>query len=334
VRQRFFITGTAGFIGFHLARRLLSEGHEVAGFDALTPYYDEGLKAARRAALSGMPGFMETIGRLEDRDALFRAVEAAEPDIIVHLAAQAGVRAGTAALSVYVDSNVTGSFNLLEIASRLKPRHLLLASTSSVYGGDGLPFRETASANHPLSVYAATKKAMEALAHAESHLHGVPTTCFRFFTVYGPWGRPDMALFRFTSQILAGEPITLYGQGEMSRDLTYVDDLIEAIASLCAHPPESGAGVAGLDSLSPVAPWRAVNIGSGRAVALRELVAAIEEATGRKAERVLLPMQPGDVRETHADTALLSALIGTRAPTPLAQGVAAFVAWYRGHYGV
>lgn len=336
--MRFLITGTAGFIGFHLARRLLAAGHAVCGYDALTDYYDPALKRRRHEILGAFAGFTPVVARLEDADALARAGEAAQPEVIVHLAAQAGVRHSIENPQAYVDANLIGSFNVLELARRLKPRHLLAASTSSVYGGNTkMPFSESDPTDLPLTLYASTKKAMEAMAHSHAHLFGVPTTCFRFFTVYGPWGRPDMALFKFVRAILAGAPIEVYGNGEMRRDFTYVEDLVEAICRLVYLPPLvdrpiEATGV--VDTLSPVAPWRVVNIAGGRPVGLIDFVEAIERALGRTAERVMLPMQPGDVRETFADHRLLEALTGYVPQTPVADGVAAFVAWYLDRYGV
>jgi UDP-glucuronate 4-epimerase len=331
--MRFLITGTAGFIGFRLAQRLLAEGHSVVGYDNLNDYYDRRLKEARHAILLGHDSFQAVVAPLEDIGALSRAAELAAPDYIVHLAAQAGVRYSLENRRAYVDSNLTGSFNLLEVAKEAKPRHLLMASTSSVYGGNKtVPFRESDRADFPITLYAATKKATEAMAHSYSHLWNVPTTCFRFFTVYGPWGRPDMALFKFVDAIQAGRPIEVYGMGEMRRDFTFIDDLVEAITLLLDRSPTIGEPVTfegGADTLSPVAPWRAVNIAGGQPVQLLEFVKAIEAALGRRAERVLLPMQPGDVRETFADHRLLQALTGYRPQTPLSVGVAAFVEWYR-----
>lgn len=335
--MRWFVTGTAGFIGFHLARRLLAEGHTVVGYDAMTDYYDPALKRARHAILAASPAFSATIARLEDAATLARTMDAAAPDVVVHLAGQAGVRYSIDNPRSYVDSNLVGSFNLIEQARAVRPRHLLLASTSSVYGGNEvLPFREVDRADHPVSLYAATKKAMEAMSHSHAHLFGVPTTCFRFFTVYGPWGRPDMALFKFVRAALEDRPIEVYGNGEMRRDFTYVDDLVEAVLRLAEVVPERGAPVATgavADTLSPVAPWRVVNIAGGQPVDLMDFVAAIEAALGRPVARTMLPMQPGDVRETFADHRLLEALTGYRPTTPIGDGVAAFVAWYRSHYG-
>jgi UDP-glucuronate 4-epimerase len=331
--MRFLITGTAGFIGFHLAKRLLAEGHSVVGYDNMNDYYDGRLKEARHAILSGHDTFQAVVAPLADMGALRRAAELAAPDHIVHLAAQAGVRYSLENPRAYVDSNLIGSFNLLEVAKESKPRHLLLASTSSVYGGnETLPFRESDRADFPITLYAATKKAMEAMAHSYAHLWNVPTTCFRFFTVYGPWGRPDMALFKFVDAIQAGRPIELYGMGKMRRDFTFIDDLVEAIMLLLDRSPTVGVPVTfegGADTLSPVAPWRVVNIAGGQSVRLLDFVEAIEAALGRRAERTLLPMQPGDVRETIADHRLLEALTGYRPQTPLSVGVPAFVEWYR-----
>ncbi len=241
--MKYLITGSAGFIGFHLTQRLLDEGHEVTGFDAMTPYYDVTLKEARNGLLARHPGFTAVSGQLEDAEALNRAADLAKPDIIVHLAAQAGVRYSLENPKAYIDSNLIGSWNVLELAKQVKPQHLLLASTSSIYGANPkVPFKETDKADEPMSLYAATKKGMEAMAHAYANLHQVPTTAFRFFTVYGPWGRPDMALFKFTDAILSGRPIEVYGEGNMERDFTYVSDLVEAIMRLMPLPP-AGAPV-------------------------------------------------------------------------------------------
>lgn len=331
--MRFLITGTAGFIGFHLARRLLADGHVVVGFDAMTEYYDVRLKRARHAILERSNGFSALIGRLEDQAALTAAAELAQPDVIVHLAAQAGVRYSIENPRAYVDANLVGSFNVLELAKTLKVKHLLVASTSSVYGAnDKMPFSERDKADWPMTLYAATKKAMEGMAHSHAHLNGVPTTCFRFFTVYGPWGRPDMALYKFVDAIEHGKPIEIYGEGRMKRDFTYIDDLVEAVVRLVPAVPKLGepVGPAGLDTLSPVAPWRVVNIAGGTSVGLLDYVEAIEAALGKTAEKLLLPMQPGDVRETHADPSLLQALTRYTPTTDVATGVKAFVDWYVG----
>ena len=336
-RGRILVTGSAGFIGFHLCRLLLAEGFEVAGLDAMTDYYDVRLKERRHAMLLEDGRFSRTVGRLEDMEALERLFAGGRPDAVVHLAAQAGVRHSLEDPRSYVDANVVGTFNLLECARTAGTGHLLMASTSSVYGaGTAMPFVETAPTDAPMTIYAATKKATEAMGHSCAHLWGLPVTAFRFFTVYGPWGRPDMALFRFTKGILEGTPIDLYNHGDMYRDFTYVDDLARAIRLLIDAPPpppgERGAAIPG-DSLSPVAPFRVVNIGNGTKVRLLDFVEAIEEALGRAAIRNPMAMQPGDVPATWADTSLLHALTGFRPSTDVREGVRAFVAWYRGYHG-
>lgn len=330
--MKFFVTGSAGFVGFHLCRRLLAEGHQIVGYDGMTDYYDVGLKRRRHAILLQHAGFSVVEGMLEDKALLGRSIESLEPDIIVHLAAQAGVRYSIEAPEDYVSSNLAGSFNVLECARKASLKHLLIASTSSVYGGNQtVPFRETEATDHPLSFYAATKKAVEAMSHSYAHLFGIPTTCFRFFTVYGPWGRPDMALFKFVEAIQEGAPIELYGEGNMRRDFTYIDDLVEAIRRLGDRVPMVGAAVEG-DSLSPVAPWRVVNIAGGHPVGLLRFVEAIEAALGKRAERILAPMQPGDPGETYANPSLLEALTGYVPVTDIEAGVRAFVDWYRSEY--
>ncbi|SON58153.1 UDP-glucose 4-epimerase [Hartmannibacter diazotrophicus] len=331
--MRYLITGTAGFIGFHLARRLLDEGHFVVGFDGMTPYYDPRLKEARHAVLARSNGFRPVIGMLEDADALTRAAELAEPEVIVHLAAQAGVRYSLENPKAYVDANVVGSWNILEVAKQAGVKHLLLASTSSIYGAnEKVPFAETDKTDEPMTIYAATKKSMEVMAHSYAHLYDIPTTAFRFFTVYGPWGRPDMALFKFVEAIENDRPIEIYGEGQMSRDFTYIDDLVEGIVRLIAIPPAEENRVAepaGIDTLSRHAPFRVVNIGGGQPVGLMTFVETVEAAVGRPAIRKMLPMQPGDVPRTYASADLLKALTGYCPETRVADGVAAFVDWYR-----
>ena len=336
--KRAFITGTAGFIGFHLAKLLLDEGWQVHGLDGMTTYYDINLKRARLALLQQNPGFTQVEAMLEDAEAVMQAARAAQPDVIVHLAAQAGVRYSLEAPRAYIDSNLIGTFNVMEAARELKVGHLLMASTSSVYGAnENMPFRETDKADHPLTIYAATKKANEAMGHAYAHIHDLPVTMFRFFTVYGPWGRPDMAPFKFTKAILAGEPIDIYNNGEMWRDFTYVTDLVQGIAGLIdAVPvrPASRDAIADGDSLSPAAPFRVVNIGNGQKVRLMDFIEAIEQATGKQAMRNFLPMQTGDVPATWADASLLSRLTGGCPATDVHDGIRAFVSWYRGFYQV
>jgi UDP-glucuronate 4-epimerase len=332
--MRILITGTAGFIGFHLARRLCAEGHLVTGIDGMTSYYDVTLKRERNAILSRSNAFRGHEIMLEDMERLRGIAESDKPEIIIHLAAQAGVRYSLENPRAYIDANIVGTFNVLEVARAVKPRHLLIASTSSVYGANAaIPFRETDRADQPLTLYAATKKACEVMAHSQAHLYSVPTTLFRFFTVYGPWGRPDMAYFKFVRQMLRNEPIDIYGHGKMSRDFTYIDDLVEGIIRLMPLIPEKGVYAAGdLDSISPVAPHRIVNIGGGRPVALLDFIAAAERSLGIVAKRNYLDMQPGDVPITFAAADLLEQLTGFRPATPMQTGVDAFVAWYREHY--
>jgi len=331
---RVLVTGTAGFVGFHLARRLLADGHAVLGIDGLTPYYDVALKRARHDLLKAEPGFAECVAMLEDEGALAAACDGFAPEVIVHLAAQAGVRYSLEAPATYVSSNVVGSFNVMELARRHQVRHFLCASTSSAYGAnEKMPFAEVDRADYPLTIYAATKKSMELMTHSYAHLWGVPTTAFRFFTVYGPWGRPDMALFKFAEAMLEDRPIDLFNGGDMVRDFTYVDDLVEAIVRLIPQSPRQGepVGPAGVDSLSPIAPWRLVNIGGGAPVKLLDYVAAIERALGRRARVNRLPMQKGDVPATFADTRLLEALIDYKPSTPVTVGVKAFCDWYQAY---
>ena len=331
--MKIFVTGTAGFIGFHLARRLLEAGHSVTGFDGVTDYYDPALKRVRLKLLAEHASFAQVEGMLEDADALDGAVAASHAEVVVHLAAQVGVRYSLEAPQSYVRSNVVGTANLLETLRRHRPGHLIFASTSSVYGGNTkVPFAETDRTDGPISLYAATKRSGEAMVHSYAHLFDIPSTCLRLFTVYGPWGRPDMALFKFVSAVLEGRAIGVYGQGQMRRDFTYVDDVVDAIGRLIDLPPETGRSVAH-DSLSAVAPFRVVNIAGGQPTELTDFIRAIEKAVGRKANLNLLPMQPGDVVATQADTALLRELVGVLPETPVDAGVARFVDWYRGHYG-
>lgn len=329
--MHYFITGTAGFIGFHLARRLLADGHQVTGFDGMTPYYNVKLKQMRHAALAQYPAFKPVIAMLEDRAAVEDAMAKAKPDVVIHLAAQAGVRYSLENPQSYLTSNVTGSYNIIELAERHKVKHLMLASTSSIYGANPtVPFRETDRADEPLTIYAATKKSMELMAHAHAHLYKTPTTAFRFFTVYGPWGRPDMALFKFVDLMLNGEPIEIYGEGQMSRDFTYIDDLVEAIVRISHVIPDESNRVADekIETLSRQAPFRLVNIGGGQPENLMDFVELVEKALGQPAIRKMLPMQKGDVPRTYAAPDLLQALTGYAPSTRLEDGVKAFVDWY------
>lgn len=334
--RRVLITGTAGFIGFHLARLLLAEGFRVHGYDAMTDYYNVSLKQRRHQMLHQTPGFSATEARLEDFETLWKTADDFQPDIIVHLAAQAGVRYSLEQPRTYINANVVGTFNVMEAARELKVSHLLMASTSSVYGANTeMPFIETEKADTPLTIYAATKKANEAMAHSYAHLWDLPTTMFRFFTVYGPWGRPDMALFKFTKAIIEGQPIDVYNHGEMYRDFTYVEDLVRGIRLLIDAVPErpvDGVVPEG-DSLSPVAPYRVVNIGNSNKVKLTDFIGAIEAELGIPARRNLMDMQPGDVPATWADAGLLQRLTGYRPETDVHDGIAAFVAWFREYYG-
>ncbi len=326
------ITGSAGFIGFHTAKRFLDSGFAVIGYDGFTEYYDPYLKRRRDAILRQYSSFVSVEGMLEDLDLLRNTVEQHRPELVIHFAAQAGVRYSIDNPSAYLSANITGTVNLLETLRNNVPSHLLLASTSSVYGGNQTrPFAETARIAFPISLYAATKSACEAISHSYAHLFDIPTTCFRFFTVYGPWGRPDMALFKFVDRIIRGEEIEIYGYGRMSRDFTFIDDLVEAIVRLCdLIPRPGGIGINSStpDSASPIAPWRVVNIAGGHGVPLLRLVAAIEDALGVKAQKRMLPMQAGDIIDTIASPDLLTTLTGFRPSTTIEQGVSAFVDWY------
>lgn len=330
--MRYLITGSAGFIGFHLARRLLEAGHEVLGIDNFSPYYDVSLKEERNQLLEAYAGYRVARLGLEDAEALNASWDAFRPEAVVHLAAQAGVRYSIEHPEAYVSANLIGTFNVLEAARRMPPRHLMAASTSSAYGAnETMPFVETDRAMHPMTLYAATKASTELMGHAYAHLFGTPTTFFRFFTVYGPWGRPDMALFKFARAMLAGEAIEIYGEGRMSRDFTYVDDLVEAIIRLAAVVPAEANRVEG-DTLSPVAPFRLVNIGGGRPEPLMGYIGELEAALGVTADKKFLPMQDGDVPHTTASAELLQRLTNYRPSTPIAEGVPAFVNWFRDRY--
>lgn len=335
--RRVLVTGSAGFIGFHLAQLLLAEGFRVHGLDGMTDYYDVALKRRRHAILHQNPGFTATEAMLEDGEALDRMADEFAPEVIVHLAAQAGVRYSLENPRAYVDANIVGTFNVMEAARRLGVQHLLMASTSSVYGAnEDMPFTETEKADTQLTIYAATKKAGESMGHAYAHLWNLPTTMFRFFTVYGPWGRPDMALYKFVEAILAGRPIDIYNHGEMYRDFTYVADLVRGIRLLIDAVPARPAGpdeIAAGDSLSPVAPFRIVNIGNSDKVRLLDFVDEIERCLGRKAIRNYMDMQKGDVPATWADAELLHRLTGYRPQTDVRDGIAQFVQWFREYYG-
>lgn len=336
--MRILVTGSAGFIGFHLSEALLQAGHRVVGYDGMTSYYDVALKKRRHQLLSQHEHFRREENMLEDYDRLRAIALEEKPDVIVHLAAQAGVRYSLENPQAYVDANLLGAFNVMEVARELEVKHLLMASTSSVYGAnEKIPFAETDKADAPMTLYAATKKANEAMAHSYAHLHGIPTTMFRFFTVYGPWGRPDMALFKFTKGVLEGAPIDVYNKGDMYRDFTYVTDLVRGIELLIDQPPEApdarSRAIEG-DSLSPNAPHRVVNIGNGNKVRLVDFIEAIETACGRTAIKNFMPMQKGDVPATWADNSLLRTLTGYAPQTDVREGVQKFVDWYREYYSV
>jgi UDP-glucuronate 4-epimerase len=319
--MRVLITGVAGFIGYHLAARLLAEGHEITGLDNLSSYYDVGLKKARLHELKSRFGFDAAIFDITDRDSLDRMFVGARPDVVVHLAAQAGVRYSLTNPEAYVASNLVGFANMLEVCRKYPPRHLLYASSSSVYGNAArLPLSESDPTDRPLSIYAATKKANEAMAHSYSHLFALPATGLRFFTVYGEWGRPDMAFFSFARDMLSNQPITVYNGGKMSRDFTYVGDAVESVARLMDRPPVASEGRA---------PSGIVNIASGRRVPILDFIAALESALGKTAEKRYAEMQPGDVTETWADTAKLTALTGFAPQTRIDQGIARFADWYK-----
>ncbi|GIX34177.1 MAG: NAD-dependent epimerase [Lysobacterales bacterium] len=330
--RRVLVTGHAGFIGAHLSRRLLELGAELIGFDNLNPYYDPKLKRARLRWIAEAGAFTHLQADLTDREAVAAAFAEHRPEIVFHLAAQAGVRYAAENPEAYVQSNVVGSLHVLEGCRRHPVRHLLLASTSSVYGANRcLPFREDQGTDHPLTLYAASKKGCEAMAHAYAHLFGIPVTVLRFFTVYGPWGRPDMALFRFAEAILDGRPVPLYNHGRHRRSFTYVDDVIAALLALAPLSPRPDPD---WDPRRPdpkssgVAPYRLLNLGNARAVELTRYLELLEAALGRKAQRELLPAQPGDVEETEADASALAALIGFRPETPVEEGVRRFAQWY------
>lgn len=332
------ITGSAGFIGYHLTQLLLSKGVAVVGYDGMTDYYDVRLKQRRHQMLLQNQNFRAQEGMLEDLERLRALALEVKPKVIIHLAAQAGVRYSLENPRAYVDANLVGAFNVMEIARELAVDHLLMASTSTVYGAnEKIPFAETDQADAPMTLYAATKKANEAMAHSYSHLHGIPTTMFRFFTVYGPWGRPDMAPFKFTKGVLEGTPIDVYNDGNMYRDFTYVTDLVRGIELLIDQPPEAPSArsraIEG-DSLSPNAPHRVVNIGNGDKVRLVDFIEAIETACERKAIKNFMPMQKGDVPATWADNSLLRALTGYAPQTEVREGVQKFVDWYREYYSV
>jgi UDP-glucuronate 4-epimerase len=334
--MKVLVTGSAGFIGSAVAERLLARGDEVVGVDNLNPYYDPCLKQARLERIRRRFPFENHVVDIENRSALESVFATVQPDRVVHLAAQAGVRYSIENPQAYVDSNVTGFLNVLECVRHHATEHLVYASTSSVYGANTrMPFSVHDNVDHPVSLYAATKKANELMAHTYAHLFRIPVTGLRFFTVYGPWGRPDMALFTFTRNILAGEPIPVFNYGRHKRDFTYVDDIVEGVVRVLDRVPQPDPAWRSdtPDPASSAAPYRLYNIGSNRPVDLLRYIELLEQALGRKAERQLLPMQPGDVPDTYADVQALIDDVGYRPDTPVEAGVARFVEWYLAYYG-
>ncbi|HEX7884985.1 MAG TPA: NAD-dependent epimerase [Phenylobacterium sp.] len=330
------VTGSAGFIGFHLSRRLLERGESVVGLDSLNSYYDPKLKAARLAILEAHGRYRHAKLDLADRHGMPALFADVKPDRVVNLAAQAGVRYSLESPETYVDSNVVGFLNILEGCRAVQPKHLVFASTSSVYGNhNNLPFNVHDAATHPITLYAATKLANESMAHSYAHLFGIPSTGFRFFTVYGPWGRPDMALFKFTDAILKGQPIDVYGEGRMQRDFTYVDDIVDGLVAALDRPPAPNPAwnSEAPDPATSAAPWRVLNLGASRRIELMRYIEVLEEKLGRKAELNLMPMQAGDVARTEADTAETRAVLDYTPSTTIEEGVGRFVDWYREYYG-
>ncbi|WP_171454162.1 NAD-dependent epimerase [Serratia marcescens] len=335
--MKFLVTGAAGFIGYHVAERLLTAGHQVVGIDNLNDYYDVGLKMARLDRLADKPGFRFIKLDLADREGMATLFAEHQFQRVIHLGAQAGVRYSLVNPLAYADANLIGHLNVLEGCRHNKVEHLLYASSSSVYGlNRKLPFATEDSVDHPVSLYAATKKANELMSHSYAHLYGLPTTGLRFFTVYGPWGRPDMALFKFTKAILAGESIDVYNHGEMHRDFTYIDDITEAIVRLQAVIPQADPSWT-VEQGSPAtssAPYHVYNIGNNTPVKLMEYITALEQALGLTARKNMLPMQPGDVMDTSADTVELYRDIGFKPETSVEEGVKRFVDWYKAFYQV
>lgn len=333
--MKYLVTGAAGFIGFHLVQRLCADGHEVVGIDNLNDYYEVSLKEARLAQLAPLPGFRFIRLDLADRAGMAKLFADEGFERVVHLAAQAGVRYSLDNPFAYADSNLVGHLTVLEGCRHHGIGHLIYASSSSVYGlNDQMPFATTDGVDHPISLYAASKKANELMAHSYSHLYGLPTTGLRFFTVYGPWGRPDMALFKFTKAILAGEPIDVYNQGQLSRDFTHVDDIVEGIMRVADHVPTANSewttSQGARDQSS--APYRLFNIGNGSPVRLLDFIEALEQAIGKPAIKNMMAMQPGDVHATWADTRGLFDAVGYQPQMTVAAGVKTFIDWYRGYY--
>ncbi len=334
MKKRFLVTGSAGFIGFHLCQLLLKDGNEVIGLDSLTDYYDKDLKIARLEKLTKNKNFIEIKECLTNYEVLEKVFSFYNPNAVVHLAAQAGVRYSIENPRSYLNSNIVGTFNILEAIKKFKTKHTLIASTSSVYGANTImPFNEKQKTEAQLSFYAATKKSCEVLSHSYSHIYNLPITNFRFFTVYGPWGRPDMALFKFVKAIRERKPIDIYNNGKMKRDFTYIKDLVKSISLLIDCVPQINNPISELDTLSDVAPWRVVNIGNSKSEELLKFITEIEKCLGLDAIRNYLPMQKGDVEETFADCNLLFSLTGYRPNTEIKKGIKRFCEWYIEYYG-
>lgn len=334
--MKILVTGSAGFIGYHLSKLLLSNGHHVLGYDGLTDYYEVSLKERRNSMLLQNPKYSFYKGMLENLDELQKAASDFLPDVIVHLAAQAGVRYSLENPSSYVSSNLVGTFNVMEISRNLEIKHLLMASTSSVYGANTeMPFSEGQNTDRPMTLYAATKKSNEVMAHSYSHLWKIPTTMFRFFTVYGPWGRPDMALFKFVKAAKKNLPIDVYNYGDMSRDFTFVDDLVQSISLLIDTPPTENTDKSHKEEhvVNRLAPFQIVNIGNSKSISLMDFISEIEKRLGLQIEKNFMEMQKGDVPATWADATLLKSLTGYTPGTSVEHGIDQFISWYEDYYG-
>ncbi|MGM0440796.1 MAG: NAD-dependent epimerase [Chlamydiota bacterium] len=329
-----FVTGAAGFIGFHTSLRILNQGIPVVGLDNLNDYYDVELKKSRLRYLQECPGFNFLQADLADKETVLELFKEYRFKTVINLAAQAGVRYSLTNPDAYIDSNIVGFTNILEACRHYPVEHLVYASSSSVYGANTkMPFSVSDNVDHPISLYAATKKSNELMAHTYSHLYNIPTTGLRFFTVYGPWGRPDMALFKFTKAILAGQPIEVYNYGQMKRDFTYIDDIVEGILRVCDHVPTTDPNRVNIgDPSTGKAPYRVFNIGNDQPVALMDMIETLEKALGQKAEKQMLPLQPGDVTTTWADIDALKEAVGFSPNTPLEEGIKKFVEWYKAYY--
>jgi len=332
--MKILITGSSGFIGFHLSKKLLDKGHRVYGYDSMNNYYDVRLKKARYNILKKYKNFFFTKNKLENKNSLEKVFKKFKPSIVIHLAAQAGVRYSIEKPRVYLDSNITGSYNIIEVSKKFNVKHLIMASSSSVYGANKrIPFKETDKTETQLSIYAATKKSNESMAHSYSNIWKVPITMLRFFTVYGPWGRPDMALFKFTKGILANKKIDIYNNGKMYRDFTYIDDIVDGIRLLVNKiPNHKNFGKYNNDSLSSVAPFRILNIGNTKKVFLLDFIKEIEKVLGKKAIRNYMPLQKGDVKQTLSNTSLLKKLTGYNPKTDYKSGIKKFLNWYLNYY--